>query len=155
METLNVIKNVFDDNRKVEPLEPTMHIYRAEDNTIIYLDIQLEDFTVEELIRNVEKAEELYEEYGCQISVYIICPYNVEVKVREFPIKSEADFTIKLANTDLNPYQMVLDVIKDKLAQGITLNSEDMYALELLPMVCPVEEQHRVRNEVFKIFNEL
>lgn len=152
-EEMKIIKDAFKDNRKVKPLDNTFHLFQAEDGTIIYMDMQMEDFTTDELLRYVEKAELLYHDYQTKIQVYLICPLNVNVLVKEFAIKSEADFTIKLAKTHQDMHMMILDIIKKKVEDNTPLNSEDMKALELLPMVCPVNEQHTVRKEVFKIMN--
>ena len=152
---MTIIRNAFKDNRQVTPIDDTLHLFRAEDGEIIYLDLQLEDFTIEELLKYVEKAENLYKEYDSKVNLCIICPSHIKMLVKEFPIKSDADFSIKVACTDLNPYKMVLDIIKKKVNNNVPLDIDDRKALELLPMVCPPSEQHEIRKEVFKILNTI
>lgn len=155
-EEMSIISDAFRDNRKVKSLDENLHLYEAEDGSIIYLDLQTQDFDTEELLQCVEIAETLYEEHHKKIYVYIICPQPFKILVKEFPIKSDANFTIKLAQCNgLNPYSMVLDVIKKKISQNIPLDSEDMEALEILPMVCPSSEKHIIRKEVFDIMNSI
>lgn len=153
MEAMAIINEAFQDSRMIEPLDETMHLFRTDDNEIIYLDIVLDDFTTKELLDNVELAEELYKEHQKKINVYLIC--HKEVKVKEFNINSEADFSIRLANFNINPYYMVLEIIKKKIENGETLTDEDIEALTILPLVCSDEDRHNIRKEVFNILNTI
>ena len=155
MEAMKLIEAVFDDNRQIEALDETMHLFKTEDNEIIYMDLIITDFTITSLLEYVEIAENLYKEHNRKVNLYLMCSDDVEVKVNEFPIKSEADFSIKVATGTINPYNMVLTVIKKKLALGELLDEDDLKMLQLLPMVCPASEKHRIRLEVFKIMNEI
>ncbi len=155
MEHMALIEQVFEDNRKVTPVNDEMHIFCAEDNSLIYMDIVLENFDTTQLLKYVELAEELYKDYHTKVYLYLICPSHIKVLVREFDIKSEADFTIKLASMDMNPYEVILTIIKKKIQNNMVLDESDIEALQLLPMVCPPSEQHRIREEVFKIMNEV
>ena len=153
MEAMAIINEAFQDSRMIEPMDETMHLFQTDDGEIIYLDIILDDFTTKELLDNVELAEELYKEHQKKINVYLIC--HKEVKVKEFNINSEADFSIRLANFNINPYYMVLDIIKKKLKNGESLTDEDIEALTILPLVCSDEDRHNIRKDVFNILNTI
>ena len=113
---------------------------------------QLESQIVE-LADKVEEVERLYDEFGKTINLYLICPSNVRVLVKEFEIKSEADFCIRIAQTDLDPCNMVLNTIKTKIANNETLGEDDLQALQLLPVMCEPSQRKMMKREVFRIMN--
>ena len=161
-----IIRETFNDKRKIicptpeedrkvdEHIHPGGDIFTTEDGELIDLEFQMEDFTVEELVKYVELAEELYEKHKKQVAIYIICPDNVDVLVKECEIKSKADFIIKLARIQENPAEIVLKIIKDKLDKG-TFDLDDLNALMLLPTICKKEDAHYFRVESLKIINEI
>jgi hypothetical protein len=156
MEEIKAIKEIFNDDRKVEPLDDTHHLFLCEDNSIIYMDLIVGDeFTISTLIEYVEIAEELYSKYHEPIRIYLMCPSSVNFKVKEFDIKSNADFSISVARLNINPCDMILSVIKKKLETEGKLNEMDIEALSLLPVMCPPRQQHEMREEVFKILNTI
>ena len=116
---------------------------------------ETDDFTIDELIKYIEFAEELYEKHHRHVSVYLLCPDIVDVYVREGEIKSEADFTIKLACVEQNLPQMTLDIIKNKLKREGFLDREDLEILEILPVVCKRKDRKYFRRECLKIKNEI
>lgn len=160
-----IIQETFNDKRKIRcklpidklQLEDNIHqegnLFISENNEIIYLELQLTDFTEDELVKYVELAEALYEKKNCHVSIYIICPNTIDICVKECEIKSEADFTIKLAAIEENPAHMLLNIIKNKLKKGETLDNDDLYALSMMPMICKKEERNYFRKEYFKIIN--
>lgn len=162
-----IIKETFDDKRKIrchlpiqnlrldEQIHQEGELFITENYEIIDLEFQFEDFTEDELVKYVELAEALYEKNRKRISIYIICPRSVNICMRECEIKSEADFTIKLASIEENLSQIALDIIKSKLDNGETLDREDLKILEILPLSCKKEERNYFRRECFKIINRL
>ena len=48
---------------------------------------------------------------------------------------------------------MLLNIIKNKLKKGETLDNDDLYALSMMPMICKKEERNYFRKEYFKIIN--
>lgn len=161
-----LIKETFKDDREIkcqipiEDLKLEEHIYQegnifiTENDEIIDLELQMQDFTEEELVKYVELAEALYETNSKLVSVYIICPNTVDICVKECEIKSEANFTIKLASVEENPAHVVLNIIKNKLKKGEKLDEDDLYALSMMPVVCKKEERNYFRKEYFKIVND-
>lgn len=161
----NVIKETFNDSRKivssvdVEELKIDENIHQGGDIFItskgdfIDLEFQLEDFTEDELVKYVELAEELSEKYDSEVSIYILCPKDINVCVKEFQIKSDADFTIKLACIDEDPCESMLDYYKSKISANEPLNKDDLDILESLPMRCKKEKRNYYRREIFKIMN--
>ena len=160
-----VIRETFHDTSKIErPVsaeelnfdENITHdgdIFMTEDGEFIDLELQKKDFDEDELLRYVELAEDIYEKHHKKVSVYVICPDNIDVYVREFDIKSDADFTIKLAKIEENTAEIILNMIKRKIMNREMLDEDDLNALEMLPAICEKEKKHYYRLEVFKIKN--
>ena len=161
-----IIRETFNDKRKIECITPeedrkvseNVHpggdIFTTENGELIDLEFQMEDFTIEELVKYIELAEGLYERHRKQVAIYIICPDTVDVLVKECEIKSEADFVIKLARIAENPAEMILKVIKDKIRNGV-FDADDLEALAMLPLMCKKEDKNYFRNESLKIINKL
>lgn len=164
---VNVIQKTFNDMRKIkcitpenirkvdENIYPGGDIFTTEEGDFIDLEFQIDDFDEEELVKYVELAETLYEKHQKHVAIYIICPNTINVSVTECPILSEADFTIKLACIDEDPCEIILRMIKNKIKNEETLDSNDIHALELLPLKCRPEKRNYFRKEYFKIMNEL
>lgn len=162
-----IIHKTFDDKREIKyqipiqnlKLKPHIHqegsIFITENDEIIDLELQITNFTEEELVKYIELAEALYETNNKHVSIYIICPNTVDICMNECEIKSEADFTIRLASITENPAQIVLDIIKNKLKKGEKLNNNDLHALSMMPILCKKEERNYFRKEYFKIINTL
>ncbi len=160
-----IIRETFNDTRKIKCITPEEDrkldddvypggdIFTTEEGEFIDLEFQIVDFTIDELVKYVEFAEELYEKHHRHVSVYLLCPDLVNVCVREGEIKSKADFTIKLACVEQNLAQMTLDIIKNKLKKEGFLDKEDLDILEILPIVCKRDERNYFRREYLKIMN--
>lgn len=160
-----IIKETFNDKRKIKCFLPIQnlrlpeHIHQegelfiTENYEIIDLEFQFNDFTEDELVKYVELAEALYEKNNKKISIYILCPNSANICVREFEIKSEADFTIQLAAIEEDFSQIALDIIKSKLENGELLDIEDIEILKILPLSCKKEKRNYYRKECFRIIN--
>ncbi len=165
MTKARIIRETFNDKRKIKCFLPIQnlrlaeHIHQegelfiTENYEIIDLEFQFKDFTEDELVKYVELAEALYEKNSKQISIYVICPNTINICVREFEIKSEADFTIKLAAIEEDLSKIALDIIKCKLDNGGILDREDIEILKILPLSCKKEERNYFRKECFKLIN--
>lgn len=161
-----IIKETFNDNRKIkcetpksdrhlpEYVYPGEDIFTTEDGEFIDLEFQMKDFDEDELAKYVEFAEEMYEKHGKPISVYILCPDKVKVLVRECPLKSEAEFTIKLACSNDNVALSILCKVKNKLRQGLNLDEEDKTMIENLPAICRKEDRNFFRRESIRLMNK-
>ncbi|MBQ2831059.1 hypothetical protein [Methanobrevibacter sp.] len=130
-------------------------IFKTKDDEFIVLELQMKDFDEDELVKYVEFAESLYEKQHQPVSIYIICPGDINIYVREFEIKSEACFTIKLAKIDEDPAAIILKMIKHKLRNNEVLDEDDYHALEMIPVICEKEKRNYYRREAFKIINRL
>lgn len=163
----NVIKETFDDKRQIlssisaEELDLNEKIHHGgdffitSDGEFIDLEFQQEDFTEAELAKYVELAEELYEISGKAVSVYLICPREINVDVREFDIKSNSTFNIKLACIPKDSCEVILNGIKAKIKANEMLDENDLEALAMLPEKCKKEEKRYYLSEYFKIMNRL
>lgn len=162
-----IIKETFDDHKKIVShvkigdlrincnIPDDDDILINSDGDFIYLDIQQVNFTEEELVKFVEFAEETYEKYGQHISIYLLCPKNIDICVREFEIKSDSSFTIKLACINEDPCKIILDGIKEKIRANIMPDENDLQALAKLHKWCKAEERHYYLMEYIKIVNRL
>ena len=162
-----IIRETFNDTRTIKCPAPENDIvfdeniyelgdiFTTTNGEVIDLEFQIDDFTVDELVKYVEIAEKLYEINRKHVSIYIICPDTVEICVKECEIKSEADFTIKLASINENPAQIALKLIKEKLNNGEILNEDDLHALTLIPLMCKKEDRNYFRKECFEIINRI
>ena len=134
---------------------PGGDIFTTEDGELIDLEFQMTDFDEDELVKYVELAEALYEKNRCPISIYIICPDDVNICMKECEIMSKADFTIKLACINEDPCQIILKAIKHKIKNNEILNGDDIHALSLLQVKCRKEDRNYYRREYFKIINKI
>ena len=162
-----IIKETFNDSRRIKCITPEKDrklddniypggdLFTTEDGEFIDLEFQMEDFNESELVKYVEFAEALYKKHQKQVSIYLLCPDNVNVLVRECEIKSEAEFTIKLACIQENPAHIILDIIKNKINSGELLDGDDLHALSMLPIMCKEEDRNYFRKEYFKIINKI
>ena len=162
-----VIHETFDDNRKIvssvkaEELKINRDIHQGGDIFItsqgefIDLEFQMVDFTADELVKYVEFAEELYEQYEKEVSIYILCPNDINVCVRECEIKSDASFKIKLACIQEDPCEIILKGIKAKLKADNMLDEDDLDALAMLRVMCKKEDRNYYMREYLKIINRI
>lgn len=162
-----VIRETFNDTRKIKCATPENirrldgdiyqggDIFTTEDGDFIDLELQMDDFDEDELVKYVELAEALYDKHQKHVSIYIICTRDVKVCVKECEIKSEADFTIKLACIHEDPCKIILEGIKNKIRRGDIIDGDDLFALSLLPVMCNSEEKNYYRKEYFKIINRI
>ena len=153
---VKTIENMFGEKRNIFPnvVECLEHgeVFETEDGEPVYLEMVLGDFGVDELVRITCIAENLYFKYKKLCTCYILC--MGAVTVNEMPIKSEAEFTIKLAQSEKSTCEVVLSMIKQKMKSEL-LDVEDIQALQMLPVMCDPSERNYYRNEVFSIMNEL
>ena len=151
-----VIRNVFDDNSETEYVGSYGggDLFIADGIDMIYLSLLIDDFTEDKLLHYVKIAEDLFNEYSLSVKVYLTATNDVNVTVKECDIKSFADFTIKLARTELDVCSNILAMIKEKLSET-ELTSEDIEVLSMLPFMCKEHERDYYRKEYFKIMSEI
>lgn len=160
-----MIKETFNDDKTIKCVTPEHirqvddgvypggDVFTTEDGEFIDFEYQLVDFDEEELAKYIGFAENLYEKHHKKVWVYLVCPKNIDVRVREIKIKSDADFTIKLFCSQEDPCQMILDHIKSKIRKNECLDKEDLNALEMLPTMCNKKDRYYFRVESLKIIN--
>jgi hypothetical protein len=167
IENKRIIRHIFKDERKIkcvacedeikldDDIHPGGDVFKTEEGEYIDLEFQLEDFDENELAKYVDFAERLYEKHHKHVSVYLLCPDTINVSVRELNIKSDADFTIRLAHDGRDRCEMILERIKNKASSGEVLSCEDIDALEMLPLMCERSKRRYYRAECFKILNRI
>lgn len=161
-----MFQETFNDSRKIAFLTPEhlkkldgnatprRDIFMTEDGEFIDFEIQYEDVDVGELVKYIEIAENLYEKLQKPISIYVLCPKNSRLLVKECPIKSDADFKIRIACSHQDPCHMILNHIKHKTRKNISLDHEDIQILHMLPVNCAKKDRHYFRMETLRIINE-
>lgn len=148
-------------------LRNTFRVYeKMEENTDIYMDCDalfdgeehtiamkaiLGDFGPAELADAVETAEILYEKLGKPVILCLGMNDQNRVTVKEMPIKSEADFSIKLAIVDF--YKIAIERTREKIANG-TAGDIDREALQMMPMTVPKHMRKKVREECFALLQQ-
>lgn len=163
---IRIIKDAFDEKRNIIGYAPEEKIkvnkdchqggdiFITDKGELIDLEYQMQDFDEEELAKYVELAEELYEINKVSITIYVLCPRTLKVIAPECTIKSEAEFTIKLACWGENPAYERFFQIKEKIEKNIKLNDDDILALEMIPLRVPKEERKNFRAECFRLMNK-
>ena len=152
----NLIRNVFKDNSELEYLGRygNGELFLADNFEIIFLNLLIDNFNEDKLLEFVKIAEDLYNEFSMGIKIYLAATGNVEVTVDECEIKSFADFTIKLAKTDIDVCSNILTMIKAKMVES-ELSKADIEILSMLPFMCQENERDYYRKEYFKIMAEI
>lgn len=163
----NIIKETFMDDKNIKCHIPTEELeldenihqegdfFMTEDGEFVDLEFQFTDFTEDELVKFIELAENLHEKYERKITIYILCPKYINVYVKEIEIMSDADFTIKLCCTNMDPCKVILDGIKNKIKNNEFLDEDDFHALAMLPVMCDKDDKHYYRSESIKIRNRV
>ena len=147
---INLIKDKFNDSREMNKVNGLHNVYETDDNEIVALRLHIGDFTPESLADYTEEAEELYNAFNKTVNIYIAMDKNGQITVSEHTIKSEADFTIKLGQTNIDPCKTLLDKIKQKIKNN-SYKQEDIDMLQLIPLFAKQENRKEVRTEVFKL----
>lgn len=138
---------------KYIPLEGD--IFVTEMGEFIYFEFHENDFTADDLVKLVEIAEALYEKNPQKVAIYVVCLGNTQVLVKECEIRSDADFTIRLAKNNAKPVHQILDSIKRKLKYEKCLDSDDVEMLKRLPDMCEKEERSYFLKEYFRIISRI
>lgn len=164
-EKIEIIKEAFEEKREIigfAPQEmtcidnhgPIEDVFITRSGELIDLELQMVDFDEVELAKYVELAEKLYEKNNVCISIYVLCPRTINVTAPECIIKSDAEFTIKLACCQENPVYEIFNKIKEKFDEDMELNENDINVLETIPMMGPKEERTRLRIKCFRLINK-
>ena len=151
-----IISELFDDHRTLTPLpyDNEGYLFQAE-NELIYTESIIEgEFNIEKLTKYVEIAEELNREYFCRINIYIILSEGVDVTVNSMNITSEADFCIKVHQSQDASISFLKNV-KHKIEEGITLTDQEIEIIQMLPIYCKEEDRHKIRLECLKILQKV
>ena len=130
-------------------------IYTDDNGRFGNFKLQSCDFDAEELSKRVEIAESIYELYKKPVTIAVLCPKDVDVLVKECPIKSEADFTIKLSTLADDTCSNLLKFIKNKTQNNEKLSAEELEVLSILPIMCKKEERHYYRTQYLNIISNL
>lgn len=149
-----ILKNSYKINTK--GLREVTDIYSGCDKLfenetdVVGMKAMLTNFGPEELADTVDLAERLYETFEKPVTLCLAMSRDRNVTVKEMSIKSEADFTIKLAVIDM--HEIAIEKIKKNISNG-TADDADRQVLESMPMMVPAYMRKEVRKECFKLLN--
>lgn len=153
-----MFKTILKNNYKVntEGLKEVTDIYSGCDKLfenetdVVGMKAMLTNFGPEELADTVDLAERLYESFEKPVTLCLAMSYDRKVTVKEMPVKSEADFTIKLAIIDM--HRIAIEKIRENIANG-TADDADRQVLESMPMMVPAWRRKEVRKECFELLS--
>ncbi len=162
-----IIRETFSDVRPIKCITPKQDmkldmciplegdLFITEMGEFIYLEFYEYDFAEDDLVKFVELAESLYEKNQKKVTIYVVCLETSRVWVKECEIRSEADFTIRLAKSSENQAKQILDSIKMKLKTDRHLDSDDIEMLKMLPDICRKDERSYFLREYFRIISRI
>ena len=164
--TLNLIEEIFGDYRKITGKAPDeiqsiakLHelpaeIYITENNELISYGVTDKNFGNIEIEKYKKYGEDLYEKNGNTISIYILgSPHSIFNVTKE--IESEVPMIIIFSKFPYSSTYDTLRHIEDLVKNGKKLDSEDLNALKLIPMMGPPEDKRQLRVECLKIWKEV
>ena len=156
---LELIKDTFHDKRSIERVESfdALNLYITDDKEIILICPFVDkEFTGESLAKFTTLAEDVFYDYHMKVNVYVLVMPYIEVKVANHSIRSDADFSIRLAvpnetSTDVRiRCDLILDIIRTKIDND-TVTIEDVNALEYIPLRCDRKDRLHYRSIVFDL----
>ncbi len=164
--TFRLIEDLFGDYRNItgkaseeiqkiaELHEIPAEIFITENNEVISFGMTDGNFGNIEIEKYKKYGEDLYEKNGNPISIYIIgSPHSTFNVTKE--IESEIPMVIIFT---MFPYSSAYDTlrhIENLVKNRKKLNSEDLNALKLIPMMGPPEDKRQLRIECLKIWKKI
>ena len=164
--TFRLIEDIFGDYRKITGKasdeiqsiaglhEIPAEIFITENNEVISFGMTDGNFGNIEIEKYKKYGEDLYEKNGNPISIYIIgSPHSTFNVTKE--IESEIPMVVIFT---MFPYSSAYDTlrhIENLVKNRKKLNSEDLNALKLIPMMGPPEDKRQLRIECLKIWKKI
>ena len=167
MEMMNKIINTqFEDTRIItkkadsniqkiaEKYEIEATIYETNTHELISYGIQDKDLTNQELETYTQYGEDLFNLSEKIVSIYLTGLPHIKNRAKSELI-SPAIIMIKLL---IMPYSQAYDVlreIKRRVENKNKLNSDDLFALSMIPLLGPPEDKRNLRIECLKLWKEI
>lgn len=153
MSKIDIIRDVFQDNRRMFEIEEELFVL-ADEPGVVRVSMHFGDFTPESLAEITEEAEELYERFGnVPVFSYIVLDRYSNVTVAEHKIVSEADFTIKVAKVQGDPIAMAFKMIEERIANR-QITERDINMLHILPMMADKGQRKSVRAKASELLTK-
>ena len=151
----NITGKASEEIQKIAGLhEIPAEIYITENNELISFGMTDGNFGNIEIEKYKKYGEDLYEKNGNPISIYIIgSPHSTFNVTKE--IESEIPMVVIFT---MFPYSSAYDTlrhIENLVENRKKLNSEDLNALKLIPMMGPPEDKRQLRIECLKIWKKI
>lgn len=164
--TLRLIEDIFGDYRNITGKasdeiqsiaglhEIPAEVYITENNELISFGMTDKQFGNIEIEKCKKYGEDLYEKNGNPISIYILgSPHSTFNVTKE--IESEIPMIIIFT---MIPYSSAYDTlrhIENLVENRKKLDSQDLNALKLIPMMGPPEDRRQLRIECLKIWKKI
>lgn len=153
MNTLEIIRNSFKDKRDMFEINKNLFLLTKEAG-LVKFQFYFGDITPEVLAEITEECETLWKEYGLPIFHYSMLDSKSRVTVPEGTIKSEADFTIKVAMMKEDPISIMLKIIEEKINEN-SITEMDINALHIIPMMADENKKTETKIKTEELLNRI
>lgn len=160
------IERIFNDNREIVGLaeeeiqqiarkhERNSDIFKTRNDELISYEIRMEDIDNNEFQRIKEYGEELFKINGKLICIYILGSPHTKITANK-EIESESPLLI---NISIMPQSDAYDIfrhISSMVENKEKLDSDDLFALSMIPQMGPKEDKRYLRIECLKLWKEI
>ena len=129
-------------------------IYRTKNNELISYGLTNEDFGNDELKKYKEYGEDLYKKSGKEVCIYILGSPHIKFNAtKEF--ETEAKIKINISLMEYSSTYETLRHIKNLVENRQKLDSDDLFALKMIPAMGPPEDKRYLRFECLKLWKTI
>ena len=125
-------------------------IYKTKNNELISYGLTNEDFGNNELKKYKEYGEELYEKSGKEVCIYILGLPHIKFNATN-DFETPAKIKINISLMEYNSTYETLRHIKSLVENRQKLDSDDLFALKMIPTMGPPEDKRFLRIECLKL----
>ncbi|WP_296888599.1 hypothetical protein [uncultured Methanobrevibacter sp.] len=129
-------------------------IYKTKNNELISYGLTNEDFGNEELEKYKEYGEELYEKSGKEVCIYILGSPHIKFNATN-DFETPAKIKINISLMEYSSTYETLRHIKSLVENRQKLDSEDLFALKMIPTMGPPEDKRFLRIECLKLWKTI
>ena len=129
-------------------------IYKTKNNELISYGITKENFGNSELEKYRIYGEELYEKSEKEVSIYILGSPHAKFNVTK-ELESEAKLKINVSLMDYTGTYETFRHIENLVKNRKKLDKEDLFALKMIPAMCPPEDKRYLRLECLKLWKTI
>lgn len=163
---MRIIKTHFDDRRKIvgkadesiqsiaENFDISADIYKTENDEFISFGMLDKDLDNKE-IENIKRyGEELFRESGKMVCIYFFSTPHIKYRVTK-KIESDATMLIKISPMQYSSAYDTFRHIEGLVKRRKKLDSEDLFALSMIPSMGPPEDKRYLRIECLQLWQTI